>query len=509
MSTPAAYSKQALKRSAWHFLGGKAVSALLTFLILLWLVRLLSVAEYGVYVTLVASMELAMVIATLGLPWMAARFLPEFRLHAHRSQFRRLVLNILGWQVAALAGLASVLALGLDVFLGWANLQTYHAVAQVYLLILFAEGIGREVRESLLGPLLLQGVAQISLVIRNLVFIALLAAANHAGTISLIDVVQAELVASVVGVLLALVGLAHHLRNADSMPGKPGWQKPRLVAMWRVASHMYLSNLLTMLYSPQAYLLFIQRYLGVEAAAVFGFLRTLYEQISRYLPATLLFSLVRPKLVAAYVGDSGADGLSRNANLAGKLSLFVLMPVVTFIGVAGQDLVSLLSGVKFPDTGLLFFGFMLALIPYSQRQILETVAVASGHSHLCIRAAASGLFMLPLMYGLLVAGLKLWAPVITLGLGYLLFNSMIMVGIVRHTSYRPDIRGFYKLLTAALAGFLAAAFLPAAHPNWVHLIFVTVLVMVVYLLAAWLIKPFSDEERERLNRLFNRKLFIW
>ncbi len=509
MSTPAAYSKQALKRSAWHFLGGKAVSALLTFLVLLWLVRLLSVAEYGVYVTLVASIELAMVISTLGLPWMAARFLPEFRLHAPRPQFRRLVLNVLAWQVAALAGLAGVLALGLDVYLGWANLEAYHTVAQVYLLMLFAEGIGRGVRESLLGPLLLQGVAQISLVIRNLVFIALLAAATHAGTISLIDVVRAELVASVVGALLALGGLAHHLRKSDPMLGKPGWQKPRLVAMWRVASHMYLSNLLTMLYSPQVYVLFIQRYLGVEAAAVFGFLRTLYEQISRYLPATLLFSLVRPKLVASYVGDSGADGLSRNVNLAGKLSLFVLMPVVAFVGVGGQDLVGLLSGAKFPDTGLLFFGFMLALIPYSQRQLLETVAVASGFSHLCVRAAVSGLLMLPLMYGLLVAGLKLWSPVIALGVGYLLFNSVIMVGIVRHTSYRPDIRGFYKLLASALAGFLAAVWLPAVHAVWILLINVAMLVMVVYLLVAWLIKPFSAEERARLNGMFNRKLFIW
>lgn len=509
MNKPAAYSDRALKRSAWHFLSGKAVSALLTFFILLWLVRLLSVAEYGVYVTLVASMELARVIATLGLPWMAARFLPEFRLHAHRSQFTRLVLNILGWQVAALAGLASVLALGMDMFLDWADLHPFHTVAQVYLLILFAEGIGRGVRESLMGPLLLQGIAQISLVMRNLVFIALLAAATYAGTISLIDVVQAELVASVVGALLALGGLAHHLKNSDSMLGKPGWQKPRLVTMWRIANHMYLSNLVTILYSPSIYLLLIQRYLGVEAAAVFGFLRTLYDQISHYLPATLLFSLVRPKLVAAYVGDSGEIGLSRNANLAGKLSLFVLMPLVAIAGVAGQDVVSLLSGAKFPDTGLLFLGLMLALIPYSQRQILETVAVASGLSHFCLRAALSGLLMLPLMYGLLVVGLKLWSPVITLGLGYLLFNSVIGVGIVRHTSYRPDIRGFYKLLTAALAGFFAAVWLPTIHMAWMHLILVAVLVMVVYLLVAWLIKPFSVEERARLNGMFNRKLFIW
>lgn len=504
-----AYSGAALKRSAWHFLSGKAASALLTFLILLWVVRLLPVAEYGAYVTLVAGMELAMIIATLGLPWLAARYLPEFHLHASRPRLRRLVSNLLGWQAASLAGLAGILALGLGIYLTWADLTPYRTVAQFYLLVLLVEGIGRQVRESLLGSLLLQGVAQVSLVARNLAFIALLAAASLSGAVSLINVVQVELAASVLGALLALGGLARWLKETDVLPGKPGWQEPRLAAMWRTAGHMYFSHLFTLLYSPQIFLLFIQRYLGVEAAAVFGFMRTLYEQIARYLPATLLFGLVRPKLVASYVGGGGAEELSRNANMAGKLSLFVLMPLVAFIAVAGQDLIGLLSGAKFPETGLLFLGFMLALIPFSQRQLLETAAVATGHSRLCTHAAASGLLMLPLMYGLLVAGLGLWAPVIALGLGHLVFNGLILAGIVRQIGYRPDTPGFYKLLAAALAGFFSSAWVPAMQPVWTRLMVMALLTATVFLLVAWWIKPFTEDERTRLNGLLNRRLFIW
>jgi O-antigen/teichoic acid export membrane protein len=508
MSVPA-YSGAALKRSAWHFLSGKAASALLTFLILLWVVRLLPVAEYGVYVTLVAGMELAMAIATLGLPWLAARYVPEFRLHAPGARLRRLVLSLVGWNAVALVGVAATLALGLELFLDWADLTSYRAVAQIYLLVLLVEGIGRQVREHLLGALLLQGIAQVSLVARNMAFIALLALAALSGPVSLIDVVQAELAASVLGAILAAGGLARRLRENDALPGQSDWQEPRLATMWRTAGHMYFSHLLTLLYSPQVFLLLIQRYLGVEATAVFGFLRTLYEQISRYLPATLLFGLVRPKLVASYVGGGGADELSRNANMAGKLSLLVLMPLVAFAGVAGQDLIGLLSGAKFPETGMLFLGFMLALIPFSQRQLLETVAVAAGHSRLCTRAAASGLLMLPLMYGLLAAGLGLWAPVVTLGLGHLVFNGLILAGVMRHAGYRPDTPGFYKLLAAALAGFLAASWLPAMHQDWVRLMVVALLTTAGFLLTAWWLKPFAEEERARLNGLLNRRLFIW
>jgi O-antigen/teichoic acid export membrane protein len=508
MNAPA-YSGVALKRSAWHFLSGKAASALLTFLLLLWVVRLLPVAEYGVYVTLVAGVELAMAVATFGLPWLAARYLPEFRLHAPGLRLRHLVLRLLGWHVVSLAGVAAILALGLGLFLTWADLMPYRAVAQFYLLVLLVEGIGRQVRESLLGALLLQGVAQVSLVVRNLAFIALLAVTALSGNVSLMDVVLAELAASVLGALLALGGLARRLKETNALAGKLDWQEPRLGAMWRTAGNMYFSHLLTLLYSPQVFLLVIQRYLGTEAAAVFGFMRTLYEQISRYLPATLLFSLVRPKLVASYVGGGGVDELSRNANMAGKLSLFVLMPLVAFAGVGGQELISLLSDAKFPGTGLLFLGFMLALIPFSQRQLLETVAVAVGHSRLCSRAAASGLFMLPLMYALLAAGLGLWAPVMAMGLGHLIYNGMILTSIVRHTGYRPDTPGFYKLLSSAVVGFLGAAWLPALHPDWVRLIVVAIAVSVTFLVVAWLIKPFAEEERSRLNRLLNRRLFIW
>jgi hypothetical protein len=185
------------------------------------------------------------------------------------------------------------------------------------------------------------------------------------------------------------------------------------------------------------------------------------------------------------------------------------MPLVAIAGVAGQELISLMSDAKFPETGGLLFGFMLVLIPFSQRQLLETVAVAAGYSHLCTRAAASGLLMLPIMVGLLAAGQGLWVAVLAMGLGHLIFNSMILTGIVRHAGYRPDTLGLYKLLSAALASYLGAAWLPAIHPDWVRLIIVAILVSAIFLLVAWWIKPFAEEERERLNRLLNRRLFIW
>lgn len=503
------YSGTALKRSAWHFLSGRAASAVLTFIILLWVVRLLPVAEYGAYVTLVAALELAIAISTMGLPWMASRYLPEYRLHASGAILIRYVRQLMTLLGSVMVLTALLLLVNLKWLLTTVDMSPYEDAARLYLLMLIAEGFGRHLRESALGPLLKQGIAQVSLVMRNLVLLLMLGLMSVAHPVHLRDVVMAELMAATIAAAIALVGLTHYLRQHHDLKGESGWTEPAWPDMWHTARHMYFSQMITLAYSTQVFLILIRRYLGVEATAAFGFLRSLYEQVSRYLPATLLFSLIRPKLVASYVGQGGIEGLSRNANLAGKLSLFVLMPLVVFVGLGGQELIKLLAGGKFPHTEGYLFGLMLALIPFSQRQIVETVAVTSGLSQLCTVAATLGVLMLPLTYVLLEAGLGLWAPIIGMGAGNLLFNVVILIGIGRLMPYRPDMIGFTKLMLASLTTYLFARFIPVPGSGWSDLMSLAAFTLAIYLIASYLIRPFAQAERDRLNRHLTRGLFVW
>ncbi len=504
------YSTAALKRSAAHFLTGKAASALLTLVFVLWLVRLLAMEEYGAYVVLVAGMELALAITSLGLPWVVARYLPEFRLHASGKMLAHFV-----WQVSVRIGLFLVAgALMLFIAMPWLllplELAQYTNVARIYLLVLLLEGLGRRIRENILGSLMQQRQAQISLVARNLALLLLLGIVAAQGVVHLHHVVLAELVASALGTMLALRSLVRHLHIHRDLPGQESWQPPNWPDMWRIARHMYFSQLITLTYSPQVFVFLIQRYLGVEATALFGFLRSLYMQISNYLPATLLSSLIRPKLVASYVGTGGMGELTRNANLVGKLSLFVLMPLVVFTWLAGDELLSLLSGSKFNQTGYYLAGLLLALIPLSQHRILETVAVASDNSHLSSWGSSLGILALPLAYWLLEAGHGLWGPIVAMIVSLMLFNATIIIALTHTTTYRPDAIGFFKLIAAALAGFILAQplFAMPVH-GWSGLLIMAMLAEGLFLLVAYFLRPFRVEERARLNRLVNRKIFVW
>lgn len=502
------YSSSAFKRSGAHFLSGKAISALLAVFLLLYLVRVLPIEEYGVYVTLVAIMDLTVAIAGIGLPWLASRYIPEYRLHGSGKQLNSFVGKIIYWHSIALLAVTALLWIAIDAILDWFNITQYQDAVNLFLVIILLEGISRQIIASTLGPLLLQGSTQLSIIVRQTTFISLLVIYSSTSQIHLVNVITIELIASVAGLSVAVFGLLRYLRNTQKTEIKEDWQEPKIASIWKTASHMYFAHMITLAYSPQMFLIVIQRFLGMESAAIFGFIRNLYEQISRYLPATLLFNLIRPKLIAYYVGGGGISALTQNANMAGKLSLFVLLPIIVFTAVSGESFISLVSGGKFNDTGLLFFALMLSLIPVSQRQILETVAVSTGRSASCTKAASYSLAVLPLMLVLLEFDFQLWAPIISLCIGSILFN-LVLIKDLRKQGYQPDTSGLLKIIITACLASLTIPLLPNMETGWITLIFQGSMIGFSYLFIGWLIKPFEATERNRLNNFITRPVFVW
>lgn len=508
------YTGFALKRALLQFLTGKALSALLTFGTLLWLVRLMPVAEYGAYVTVMAASELGLAVSTLGLPWLANRLLPDVRLNGQASDIRAVVGQLLLWSGAAGLAVALLFALLVPSYTEWSGLITQRHAVWSAVALLFLEGMGRFVRDSVLGALMLQAEGRASLVLRQLTLLLGLAVATQGMPATASLAIGIEAVSAALSLLLALLLLNRCLKKmAVPNSDRPAWQAPTVAQQWRWALHMYAAQILSLAFTPQLLLNLLQAQAGTSAAAVFGFVRQLYEQISRYLPATLLFGVVRPRLVAAYVGQSGLAGLAAGANLAGKLSLFVLAPVLAWGVVAGDSIVSALSGGKFTDAGMVFLGFLLALVPFSQRQLLETVAATVGCTARCIHAALAGLIVPPFAWWWMQRGGGGWAAIWGLMLGQALFCAVLLRGLRSEVGYSADFAGAIRLL--ACAGLAALATWWPAQLLFAHLTGVLAVLIcggvvgLAFLVLASVLRPFTDSERDRINSFIGRRLFIW
>lgn len=506
------YSGSSLRKSIWTFFSGKVLSAILTITILLLLVRILPVAQYAGYVSLVAMMELGCAVSQLGLSWVSARYLPEYRLKASGKTTSRFCIKLLLLQVASITFFSGIFLLLLPIYLQWVGLAQFKLAALLFIGLFWFEGAARFIRDGLLGPLMLQGELRLSMIGRQALLLAGILTFQSGSDFGLQQVVAIELFAAAVGCVLAAIGLWRFLYRNSSNEGEAGWVSGPGHQQVRVAMQMYAAHMLTLLYSPQIIVNLMQRLAGPEATALFGFVKSLVEQLSRYLPATLLFGIVRPKLVASYVEHNDVSLLGQWANFAGKLSILLLLLVLAITSMMGEQLLYWVSGAKFTDTGWVLFAYLLVLVPYSQRQLLETVAVTLDKAHVCNWGSAAGVLVLPCLWYLLQQGAGVWAGVISLGLGYVIFNLIVIVSLNAMTAYRTDWMSASKLMLV----FALSVSLSIVASEWISgLIEIPVMLLlanalfagVVYVLVFRLIMPLTAFDKTTFNSVLKRQVF--
>ncbi|HYD31305.1 MAG TPA: oligosaccharide flippase family protein, partial [Azospirillaceae bacterium] len=398
------YSLDVVRRGLIFMVFGRAASAVLAVAAMLLTARGLSLVEYGVYSTLLAILALSLTYSGLGLDWVSSRFMPEYRVGAPTAEIRRFI----GWFVtvrfASLCLVAVVLLVAMGPLSDAFNIGQWTDAVTLYLLVIVLEGQVRSMRSDIFDPLLLQDHTQGSATLRSLLFLALVAA-QMPGGLTLHEVVSSDLAASGASVLVAFIQLGVILRrHLAGQEAKPDWRAPRLREIFSVAGHNYTGQLVASLANANTLLLVGASILGPAAVAGFGFCRNLTEQIRRYLPAQLLISVVRPKIVAAFSIDGRLTGIVERVQLLFKANLIILMPLVILAATCGDQVLSLLSGGKFADAWTVAVGFAVFLVLQSHRIVLSLVANIIGRAHLITVGSLVGIVSLPLAAGLALMG---------------------------------------------------------------------------------------------------------
>ena len=509
------YSLRNIRRSAGHFVLGKAGSAALTFAAFALTARLLGTGQYGTYAGLLAAVELALALSTLGMDWATGRFLPEYRVRADRAQLARFV--------AATGGLQAALLLLVALVVAWAAAPLAARVGladprllQLYAAVLAAEGIARVLRDQMLGLLLAQRAVQLATVARGVVLVLLLAAAPLlSGTpdgSALRYVAGAELAAASTGLLLGAVALLRILRRhaPDPQPaGAPAWQppSPRRVAI--IARDAYASMLLLIPAGGAVLTLTLGAIAGPQAAGAFGFVRGLTEQVRRFLPIELFLGLIRPGIVSRYAQHRDFAALNRQIALVFAVSVLAALPVLALLTAQAPLVARFIGGASFAEAGPLLAVWAVSLLLFTHRRALEVVANTAERSAACIVGSAVLALSPVAMAALLWAGapvpVALAAPLLA-DLGF----SGVVAWLLHRASlpYRLPVPTLARLLLLLAGASAVLALAPLLTPTLWHQ---AVLAGVLSLLLTWgiaaLWRPFQAAEREAINALLPRPWF--
>lgn len=442
------YGSARIRRAWIGFFLGRGVQAVAGITALLWLVRLLPVADFAVYGILLGLVELAAPLASLGLAAATQQFLPQAVV---AGGLRATVGQVLRWRTVAILVAALLIALAWPSLGAFAGVD-YSLVPALLVFLLVCIGLLAKIAPECLEAMLMHeyaNTARALLPIVRLLSLAALVWAFGAQAPEVVAILVVEIVAAACSLLLGLAFLWKALRNASPAEGTEiESRRRRIVAYARDMLVVEWSNATV---NPGALRLVAGYAGGADTAAFYAFVQGLQMMLSRYLPVIFLLPVVRPILVDRFVNRGESQVLQQIGNLLWKGNLLVLVPALVVCLVAGDVLVSLASGGKFTEGGLMAVLVICILVPQSSLRVLEVVFQITDRTRLLRRLA----FLSPVILAVSLAAARLGveAMLLAVAAGSVAWNLVALFMAHGHgVPFRFERRAGVFFLLAVLSG---------------------------------------------------------
>lgn len=480
--------------------------------LLLILVRALSVESYAFYILSISLLEIVLQVSSLGLLVVAQRYLPELLAHGQGSQLSRLLGRLSGIRFLTLVLFSGLIFYCVVPIAESFGFEQYAPWVRIYLLVIILEGFAR-FADVVFDSLLLQGYSQASLILRSalrLGFVSALFFHSSEQEVTLEQWIWIDVGAAGVGCLFAMVAMwMFSVRIRLEQPGDEAPLDYRRFS--RYALPTYFAATLYTASGVNTVKLIAAKSLSISQFGAFGFAAAFSAMLQRYLPLFLLIGMIRPLFVAARQRQDYGARLTFLARLVFHFNVFALLPALVFVLACGEHLVASVTGGKFPEAAGYLIAFLLILITQAMRAIVSMVAQSMEEGDATVKGTLLGL--LGLFAGLgLVPYFGGYGLCVGLCASEVLFSAWLAhVLRQRGINLLPSLNTMLRLLLAAFVALIASTlFLPLSDDaRVIQLGGMGLLIGVTYLFVSWFLKPFSMAERDTINTLLKRRIFVW
>mgnify|MGYP001459816821 CR=1 FL=1 len=490
------YSAHRFRKALLQFVGGRLGQLAARAVLVLALVRILPVADYGAYMLIIGTAELLLQVGSFGILPLAQRYLPQMLTTLPIRKLYNFVSFLVIAQLVVLTLIAALLGhywylLGPVFGLSQQQIERTSLAAWLFLVIP-AFRFSAELLEAMLAQG--QTARAIMVFVRAAAIVVLVMVKPHIG---LTDVLVVDLVSTSLCVLLSWSSIRQTMASLHS-PSASGSLPVR--EMFTFAWHMALVGPMSGTASPGAIHLALANGLGVAQSGLFAFLQSLERLVSRYLPATLVRNLIRPILISRAIGQGSTELLKAGTGLLLKSNMLTVVGGLIVIAVCGDQIVFLMSGHKFRGAGLTLLLLYVNMIATSQRGVQEMVMQITGHTRaLWITTVVSpiALFMVWLFsrYGLNVA-------VLIVTMGSMTANWLATWVLQSRTDwFRMDWRG----MAAIFLPGLAAGAVGMALARWMNPLIAGAIAPLLFVAFLRISRPFSRSEMKTIERVIGAR----
>jgi O-antigen/teichoic acid export membrane protein len=491
-----AYSVGRFRKAAIQLVGGRVAQAAARLLLVLAVVRVLPVEDYGAYMLIVGTAEIMVQVASFGILPLAQRYLPQMLTTLPLHKLYRFVTFLVTTQIAIYGAIAWTLGQfweQLTPYFGMNAAQTEATRVAVWIfLVIPSFRFTAELLECLLGFGQIARAVMVMVRAGAIIVLILVQPEVHLRDILLVDAIATGLcVAAVLSRVRANLTALHTPIADGHLP---------LREMAHFAFNMALVGPMSATSNPGAVRLVLANGLGLAESGLFAFLQTLERLVSRYLPATLLKNLIRPVLISRYFGKGDHELLSAGTGLLLKSNMLAVIGGLVVIAVCGDQVVSLMSGGKFSGAGLTLLLLYVNMIATSQRGVQEMVMQITGHTRvLWITSIVSPIALLLIW---LCAGYGLNVAVLIMTAGSMTANWLAAAVLQWKTDwFRVDWRG----MTAIFLPGLAAAVIGILMLGWARPLVAGAVALLFFLAFLRIGRPFNGHEIGAVERVVGKR----
>ena len=386
------YSRDRAISGAFHYLGGRAIGGISSFLTILLLVRYMSTRDYASYTAISGLIMLGVSVSGLGLERAISRYVPEGvigKKHIEVISFIHKVILYSAIAAVAFALMMVILWQQISAVFDFGFLGYISLTAVVFAIVgssVFQ--IQSSVLQSLMQQKLLSKVLVVQWGSRLLMTIFLVATNSD---ISLSQAVLVLAIPEVLSALFAQWAIAHEAQSKNirsDAQATTDW--PDRKGVVEVAGFNYAFNLLAAPPQGPIMRLLIASVCPPPFVAAYGFFQSMAEKARQYLPTQLLYMLIEPLLIAKFMERGNVRELQSRTSFLYLMNLLLLFPLLAVAVGCGKPLADILTSGRYAEYWWLLIPVMIQLALSSQIVLQKIVITATDATSRLIPAATIG-----------------------------------------------------------------------------------------------------------------------
>ena len=491
-----------VKKNAKYIIIQQITVPIINVLLAIYIIKKLSVIDYGIYNLLYAFIGYLTLFSSLGLLNVFQRFVPEYNAKKEYSKVKILLKSgiIIRFFLATII-LVVLLILGkyINYIFKAENLNEY--------ILLFSIGIVFFLEVQLVEVTLSSLLRNQSIMIGYLISTIIRAAITYfflQRNMGLKGLLLAETI--YYGILFSLLTFFYYKGFASKFSSPE--RKLSIKRLLRYSGFSYLDEVGWTILDVKTDFFIISSFLGPTMVGLYAFANQLVESVSKVMPFKILRTLIRTVFFTKFSDTDRDYQLNRQFNFLIKIIAFISFPIFLIVLVYADKIITYLFDVKYLsalNVLYIFVGFMMIT---SFQFPLQLVVQAVEKVEITFYAKIFSIYNL-------IGDLLIIHILGIIGIALITCSARLFQFIFIYYRIRKivpltfDIKSLLKILLNSLLMVGILYLLKDFVNDTVSLICFTGFGLLFYLSASFLNKSFFNEERQIINNFLPRPIFVF